>query len=129
MNLKKIKDVMKNYGKAWEDQNTELLLECLTKTGSYQESPLAKSYRGHKEIKRFWEVTVGKNTKNTKFKLGRCYMSDDKKTGFAEWECKNNHRWEHDGKWRKGHMVGIMVLKIKGDKITSLNEYWNTKVN
>lgn len=115
------------YGKAWENQDSDLLLECFTKNGIYQESPLTKPYRGHKEIKKFWDHIVKKNTKNITFKLGKCYVSKDGKTGFAEWECKNDHKWEHDGKWRKDHMVGIMILKLKGNKISYLNEYWNTK--
>mgnify|MGYP006295607869 CR=1 FL=1 len=127
MNVKQIKEVMKRYGKSWENQDSNLILECFTKNGIYQESPLAKPYRGHKEIKEFWDDVVGKDTKNIKFKLGKCYVSEDGKTGFAEWECKNDHKWKHDGKWRKGHMVGIMILKMKDDKISYLNEYWNTK--
>jgi len=91
------------------------------KKGIYQESPLAKPYRGHKEIKKFWDDIVGKETKNIKFKLGKCYVSEDGETGFAEWECKNIH------KKKKQHMVGIMILKMRRDKISYLNEYWNTK--
>lgn len=110
---------MKKYGKAWENQDTKLILDCFTKTGLYQESPLSKPYKGHKEISKFWDDVVVNNTKKIKFKLGKCYISKDKKTGFAEWECKNYF------KSRNNHMVGIMILKMKGDKITYLNEYWN----
>ena len=116
---------MKKYGKSWEKKDSNLILECFTKNGIYQESPLAKPYKGHKEIKKFWEETVVRDTKNIKFKLGKCYLSNDCKTGFAEWECKNDHKWKCDGKWRKGHMVGIMILNMKYGKISFLNEYWN----
>lgn len=125
MNVKQIKEVMKKYGKSWENQDSNLILECFTENGIYQESPLAKPYRGHKEIKKFWDCVVGKDTKNIKFKLSKCYVSKDGKIGFAEWECKNYHKRE--SKWRKDHMVGIMILKMKGNKISYLNEYWNTK--
>jgi len=127
MNIKQIKQVMKKYGRAWEKQDSELILECFTKNGIYQESPLSKPYKSHKQIKKFWEDIVVKNTKNIKFKLGRCYVSKDGKTGFAEWECKNIHRWKKNRKWSKDRMVGIMILKMKGNKISYLNEYWNTK--
>ena len=119
MNIKQIKEVMKKYGKAWENQDTELILDCFTKKGIYQESPLAKPYRGHKEIKKFWDNVVVKDTANITFRLGKCYVSEDRKTGFAEWECKNIY------KKKKNYMVGIMILKMKGDKIDYLNEYWN----
>ena len=119
MNIQQIKSVMKKYGEAWEKKDTELILDCFTKKGIYQESPLRKPYNGHKEIKQFWDNVVVKDTANIKFGLGKCYVSEDNKTGFAEWTCKNLY------KNRKNFMVGIMILKMKGDKITYLNEYWN----
>ena len=121
MDIRQIKEVMKKYGKAWETRDLDLILECFTENGIYQESPLSKPYKGHKQIKKFWEKAVVKQTKNIKFKLGRCYVSTDGKTGFAEWECKNTFQR------KKNHMVGIMILKMRGSKITFLNEYWNTK--
>ena len=127
MDLLQIKNVMKKYGVAWEKQDTALLLDCFTKNGCYQESPIAKSYNGHKQIKKFWDEIVVRDTKNIKFKLGKCYLSNDCKTGFAEWECTNDCVANTNREWRKGHMVGIMILKMKGNKITNLNEYWNTK--
>ncbi len=110
---------MKKYGKAWENKDTNLILNCFTKNGIYQESPLRKPYKGHKEIAKFWNEIVVNNTEKIKFKLGKCYVSEDGKKGFAEWECVNVFK----GKINK--MVGIMILKIKGDKIIYLNEYWN----
>ena len=123
MNLKQMKTVMKTYGKAWEKQDSNLILKCFTKDGIYQESPLARPYRGHKEIKRFWDKIVKQETTKIKFKTGRCYVSEDGETGFAEWECKNIHKGEEH------NMVGIMILNMKGNKISYLNEYWNTKIN
>lgn len=119
MNVKQIKEVMKKYGKAWENRNTELILDCFTSNGIYQEIPLRKPYRGHKAIKNFWDEVVVKDTARVKFKLGKCFVSEDGKTGFAEWTCENIYRKE------KNFMVGIMILKMKNDKITYLNEYWN----
>jgi len=129
MNVEQVKEVMKKYKKAWEEQNTNLLLECFTEKGTYQESPLATPYKGHKEIKQFWNNIVVKNTKNIHFELGKCYISNDGKTGFAQWTCKNEHRKNQNSKWKKGYMVGIMILKMKGNKISYLNEYWRTKIN
>ncbi len=119
--LKEVREIMAMYGKAWEKQDSALILNCFTKNGVYQESPLSKPYKGHKEIKKFWDKVVVKETKNVRFKLGKCYVSEDKKTGFTEWECKNFK----DGE--KQQMAGIMLLKMKRGKILYLNEYWNTK--
>jgi len=126
MNLKQIREVMRTYGNAWENQDSNLILECFTQNGIYQESPLARPYRGHKEIRKFWDNIVVKTTKNIRFKLGKCYVSKDGNTGFAEWECKNYEKLK-TGKWRKINMVGIMILKMKGNKISNLNEYWRTE--
>ena len=127
MNIKQIKEVMKKYKKAWEEQDSNLILDCFTKKRIYQESPLAKPYAGHKEIKKFWNNIVVNNTKNIHFESGKCYVSNDEKTGFAEWTCENEHRENAKSKWKKGYMVGIMILKMKESKITYLNEYWRTK--
>jgi len=121
MEIREIREVMNKYKKAWENQDSNLILECFTKKGVYQESPLAKPYRGHKEIRKFWNKEVINKTKNIKFKLGKCYISKDKKIGFAEWKCENIYKGE------KNIMVGIMILKMKGNRISYLNEYWNSK--
>lgn len=122
MNIQNVRRVMRKYGKAWETRDSNLLLECFAQDGTYQESPLAKPYRGYTEIKTFWNKVVVQKTRDIKFKLKKCYLSSDGKTEFAEWECKNRH-----GN-KKHHMVGIFMLRMKGDKISYLNEYWNTEV-
>ena len=114
---------MQKYGKAWETQDSKLILDCFTKNGIYQESPLAKPYHGHKEIKRFWDKVVCKETSHIKFKLGKIDVSADGQTGFAQWECTNIYKGE------KHHMVGIAILNMNGNKISYLNEYWNTKIS
>ena len=98
---------MQIYEKAWEKQDCKLILKCFTKNGVYQQSPLEKPYRGHKEIEKFWHEVVCKETHNIKFRLKKCYISADRKTGFAEWECKN--RWLG----KKQSMAGIMILKMR----------------
>ena len=123
MNVEDIRKVMMKYGRAWEAQDSDLILECFTEDGIYQESPLAKPYRGHKEIKAFWNKVVVGETSDIKFTLKNCYVSEDGETGFAEWECQNMHNSE------KHKMAGIMILKMKGNKITYLNEYWNTRIS
>lgn len=123
MNINQVKAVMRKYGTAWERKDPNLILNCFTKNGAYQESPLAKPYKGHVAIKKFWQKTVGQDTKKIKFKLGNCYISKDGKTGFAEWDCNNVF------KGKRHHMTGIMILKMKSNKITLLNEYWNTKIS
>lgn len=122
MNIKQIKEVMKKYGKAWINQDTDLLISCFSEKGIYRESPISKPYKGHKEIANFWNNTVVKETESIKFRLKKCYISNDKITGFAEWECENLY------KKKKNIMAGIMLINMKGGKITYLNEYWNTKI-
>jgi len=121
MKVSEVRKVMSKYGQAWETQDPSLILECFTRDAIYQENPLSKPYRGHTQIKDFWNRVVVEETTGIKFRLMKCYVSDDGKTGFAEWRCKNTN------KGRKGTMVGVTIIKMKGPKITYLNEYWNTK--
>ncbi len=125
MNLREIKEIMIKYGKSWEKQDIDLILDCFLPNGIYQESPLSKPYKGHKEIARFWKNIVQNKTEKIKFKLGKCYLAEDKKTGFAEWECSCTHKYKE--KWIKEKMAGIMILKIQKGKISYLNEYWTKK--
>ena len=125
MKIEQIKKIMKKYGKAWETKDPDLIIECFTKNGIYQESPLKKPYKGHKEIKDFWKKAVVNSQKNINFKLGKVYVSNDGKTGFAEWKCKG--KWKQNNTWKKVKRAGIMILKMNKDKISCLNEYWNTK--
>ncbi len=112
---------MKKYKKAWEEQDPDLILECFTKDAIYQESPLAKPYYHHKGIRNFWIRVVVKGQKDIKFNLGECYLDNKRKTGFAEWETYMKI------KGKTHHLTGIMLLKMKGDKISYLNEYWNSR--
>jgi len=121
MKISQVKKVMMKYKKAWEEQDSNLILECFIKNGVYQESPLSKPYKGHEEIKKFWDREVVKKQKKIKFTLGKCYVSVDGKTGFAEWRASMERLGKTD------YMVGIMLLRIKENKISYLNEYWNTK--
>src|SRR3972149_10548285 len=100
MKITQIKEVLKRYGEAWENQDSELILRCFTKKGVYQESPLSRPYRGHAAIRKFWETVVCRQTKKISFKLKNCYVSSDGKTGFAEWECKNTYLG------KRQHMAG-----------------------
>lgn len=128
MQKREVIAIMKKYGHAWEKQSVDLILECFAPNGVYQESPLSKPYKGHVQIKRFWEKIVVENTKNVRFTLVKCDISADHKTGFAEWKCENDYRKSTKEKWTRQRMAGMMVLKLKNKKISYLNEYWNTKI-
>lgn len=104
------------YGKAWEKQDADLLLDCFTPNGVYQESPIGHTYKGHNAIRDFWNNTVVELAKNIKFTLKQCYISNDAETGFAEWECTAEYKCNN---WKPGRAVGIMILKMKDGKILS----------
>ena len=121
MEKEQIENVMEKYKKAWETQSLELIAECFSEQGEYQESPLSKPFVGHDQIKEFWKETVCNNQSHISFSIKNCWVSADNQTGFCEWECT----LAENGVCER--MVGIMILKMEGDKITHLNEYWNTQ--
>ncbi|MDD4250918.1 MAG: nuclear transport factor 2 family protein [Candidatus ainarchaeum sp.] len=122
MNMLQLKNIMTKYGVAWEKKDVNLILDCFAVNGVYQENPLSKPYNGHGQIKKFWENIVVKKTNDIHFTLGECHIAKDSKTGFAQWDCVNTF----DGKRNK--MVGIMIIRMKKDKIVYLNEYWNQEL-
>lgn len=112
---------MKQYGKAWETFDSDAIVRIFTKNGTYQETPLKKPYRGHREIKRYWKDVVHVKEKNVKFTLGKVYVIGD--VGIAEWKSKFTRR---DNK-NLEELRGIILAEVQKGKIKKLWEYWHKK--
>lgn len=121
MELKKLKKIMEKYGKAWEEQDPDLLLEIFNKDGTYQVTPFEKPLKGHSEIKKYWIKYPQKDQKNIKFKLGRCSVYDG--SGYAEWTSK----FDQISSSKLVELRGIIIITLKNNKIKDLREYWHAE--
>ena len=102
-------------------QDVDKIISIFTKDGIYHENVLKKPFKGHKEIMAYWQRKVVEEQSNIKFKLLNYYIFDD--IVIAEWEASFNSNVEN----ARIHIKEIAILEIKGDKIKSLREYWQSE--
>lgn len=115
---KLVKSLIKEYEKAWITRNPEAIASIFTKNGIYHERVLEKPFVGSNQIKKYWVDKVIGEQKNIRFKLLNFYIQDD--TAIEEWEA----RFHNTKKNAEIHMKEVAILKIKGNKIAALREYW-----
>lgn len=115
-------NILKVYGDAWVNQDPDKILTIFTEDATYQERVLKKPFKGHKEIKQYWQNKVVEEQSDIKFKLLNYYICDN--TIIAEWEATFFNNKEKE----KMHIKEVAILEIKKDKIKSLREYWSAEV-
>lgn len=113
--------IIEKYKEAWVKKDPEAILKIFTKNGRYHEYVLKKPFIGHKEIRKYWEEKVVATQKSIKFRLLNLYIEED----VAIAECEASF---YDIKRKiKIHMKLLMILQIKGGKISYLREYWSSE--
>ncbi len=115
------KQILKIYGKAWETQDSNLILTIFAKNAKYHEKVFEKPISGHEDIKKYWETKVCKEQADIKFKLLNFWIDND--TLIAEWEATFTDLVEHSRK----HLIEVAIMGIENSKIKSLKEYWQSK--
>jgi hypothetical protein len=114
-------NILKIYGEAWVEQDINKILSIFHKDGLYHERVLKKPFIGHKEIAQYWKEKVVEEQSKIQFKILNYYISEN--TVIAEWEATFYSNIEH----AHIHMKEVAILEIKGNKIQSLREYWQSE--
>jgi ketosteroid isomerase-like protein len=114
--------VLDVYKTAWEQQDSELILTIFAKDAVYHERVLQEPMRGHEEIAAYWQEKVVQGQGRISFTLLNTYVEGT--TGVAEWEVYFDDRVQR----KRKHMREIAILELVEGKITSLREYWASKV-
>lgn len=115
-----VENVIAIYKQAWQSQDSRLILSIFSADASYHERVFAKPYRGHAEIKQYWEDKVVATQANIVFTLLNLYIDGD--TAIAEWEA----RFDDRARRVKKRMREVAILEFRGDLIYSLREYWQS---
>jgi len=118
---KRVKEILRIYGKAWVNQDIDKILSIFTKDGIYHENVLKKPFRGHKEIAEYWKTKVCGEQSKIDFKVLNFYISGE--TVIAEWEAFFNSNIENV----QIHMKEVAILEIENGLIKSLREYWQSE--
>lgn len=112
--------LIRKYKEAWIKRDPEAIIKIFTKDAIYHERVLKKPHVGSLAIKKYWSDKVIREQKNIRFKLLNLYI--DGNIAVAEWEANSYDIKDKDNV----HMKEVAILKIKGNKIASLHEYWSS---
>ncbi len=116
-----VENLINIYGKAWENQDSDLVLSIFTEDAKFYEPGYA-ACTGHAEIKKYWEETVLNNHKDISFSLTSLFLDQEANTAVAEYvttftDIKRN---------LKIKLESVGIYKIEGDKFSSLKEYYKS---
>ncbi len=107
------------YGKAWETKDPELIVTIFTDDATYND-PKEPENLGRDAIRNYWLTKVVGEQDEIKFNL--LHVWADGNTVIAEWHV--TFRDIKRGLFIDMIEVGIFV--IKGDRFSSLREYYKT---
>jgi len=118
---KTAENILKTYGEAWVEQNIDKILSIFCEDGIYHERIFGKPFIGHEEIAKYWKMKVAQEQSKIEFKLLNCYTSSN--TVIAEWEASFNSNIKD----ARVHLICVAIFEMKGKKIQSLREYWQSE--
>lgn len=111
-------EVLKQYFRAWQTQDSELLGELFTQDGIYKVKPFGiEQYEGTEQIKTYWEANPVAKQVNPKPVILQTAFDDN--ICFAEWE---NTYTTHEGKVKITQ--GMLLLEFEGSLIKELREHY-----
>lgn len=107
------------YGKAWETRDPELIVTIFTEDATYND-PKEPENIGREAIRQYWVTKVIGEQEDIKFDLRHLWVDGD--TVIAEWhatfkDIKRNILID---------MIEVAIFTVKGDKFSSLREYYKT---
>lgn len=120
-----VRILVDQYVIGWKENDVEKIVSVLTSDCTIIESH-GPTYHGHKSVRKWLEFWIKDKGKVTKWDINSFYYIynkyiDNKQIVFFEWDfaCKVQNK-EHE-------LLGISIVKFKGNKISFLHEYRMTK--
>lgn len=98
--------------------DSNMILEIFAEDATYQETPFKKPFKGHSEIKKYWEEIVRVKERDVKFYVENLYVDGD--IGIAEWYTI----FIRTDNGNKEELKGVIIAEVSEEKITRLWEYW-----
>lgn len=116
-----VRELIKIYSEAWENQNPQLLEQIFAEDATYTERAYEKSLLGLSQIKEYWDDKVVHSQANIKFELLELFVDGD--IAIVEWEAEFDDLSEAVHK----QMKEVAIITISNNKISSLREYWSSR--
>jgi len=107
------------YGEAWVTRDPDLIVSIFTDDATYND-PHEPENVGIEAIRAYWVSKVVEGQKDISFNLRNIWVEGE--TVIAEWDAeftdiKRNLNIK---------IIGVIILTIKGEKFSSLREYYKT---
>ncbi len=103
-------EVMENLAQGWSTQNTEKALNCFTDDAVYMEPPEVQYYRGHKELRPYFDALDS----NYKMEFHNLWFNEETQSGAGEFTFSYG---------KDTSDVGIVVVELEKGKINFWREY------
>ena len=114
-------ELLETYGKAWVEQDIELVLTLFAPEAQYWERAFAEPYIGHEGIAQYWQEKVVEEQSEIEFSVTSIIVAGD--TIIAEWDASVNSNVQH----KRIHLRSIAVIDTKNGLITRLREWWHSE--
>jgi ketosteroid isomerase-like protein len=116
------RDVVDVYIRAWETQDPDLIVTIFTAAATYHERVMGEPIPDRDAIRHYWQDKVVESQANITCELLNLYL--DGETVIAEWEAE----FDDLAQGVRKRMREIAVLEFEGGLISSLREYWASKL-
>ncbi|MCE9643987.1 nuclear transport factor 2 family protein [Candidatus Parcubacteria bacterium] len=112
-------ELLNTYGKAWEEQDDDLILTVFTEDATYDDPKEPKNF-GHEEIRNYWITKVQGEQKDIHFTLLNTWVDGD--TVLAEWKAN----FTDVPRSLQIEMHEVAIFSVRDDKFASLREYYKS---
>jgi limonene-1,2-epoxide hydrolase len=108
------------YKRAWEEQDSDLILTIFHPDATYQERALGQPMTGHEQIRRYWIEKVCTEQSDISFEIINSMISG--KILVAEWRA--NFMSSIEG---RVDLAEVAIIEVEGEKIRSFREFFDAR--
>eukprot|EP00434_Breviolum_minutum_P026768 symbB.v1.2.023659.t2/scaffold2181.1/size92752/3 len=126
-------DWVNRYGKAWQEQSVQGILDLFTEDGEYVERPYDTEngiYRGHAGIANYWITHIQARERHVHFTHHSedMVLDAEKGTCMAKWEARFDVRPAPEKPWKTVQFLQVAKLCFADDgRVQHFEEYWHGK--
>lgn len=117
----RVRELVETYGRAWVEQDPDLVLSVFTPDAVFHEYVLRKPHVGHAAIRKYWVDKVVEEQFDIEFDLLDVFV--DGNTAIAEWDVS----FESSEEDKRLHLRSVAVMEFEDDLIARQREYWHSE--
>ena len=121
VSIERAQEILDIYGKAWVEQDVELVLSIFSEDAEYWERAFVEPYIGHEMIGQYWQEKVVDEQSDIEFSLTNLLVSGD--TIVAEWDASVTSNVQH----KRIHLRSVAILETANGLVSRFREYWHSE--